>query len=69
MAHPQAGHIPDHHQTGDKASDRASLLMVLLSLALFFAMTVVGHFVFVAGNHDTHAPAAAGTTSPHPESH
>ena len=57
--------FPMAHQPADTtghthSNDKAGLLMVLFSLALFFAMTVVGHYVFVAGaaHHDT-PPAAS----------
>lgn len=56
--HSQPAHDANH-------DGKASLLVVIFSLALFFAMTVVGHYVFIAGNaHDTASPA-----SHHPDQH
>jgi hypothetical protein len=43
----------DHH-----INDKGARGMVILTLALFFAMTVVGHFVFVASQHHEEAPSA-----------
>lgn len=49
------GHSASHdHQINDKTA----LGMIILTLALFFAMTVVGHFVFVASQHREEAPSA-----------
>ncbi|MGZ9109248.1 MAG: hypothetical protein ACXW4B_10580 [Micavibrio sp.] len=49
------GHTESHdHNINDKATGG----MVVLTLALFFVMTVVGHFVFVANQHPEEAPSA-----------
>lgn len=51
-------HNDDHH--AHQPGEGASRAMVLFSLALFFAMTVVGHYVFVASAHHESAPATGG---------
>ncbi len=49
-------HSDNHdHQTDEKAVRR----MVIFTLVLFFAMSAVGHFIFVASAHHTEEPAAA----------
>lgn len=55
-------HSDNHdHQTDEKAVRR----MVIFTLALFFAMTVVGHFVFVASAHHAEESAATETHETH----
>jgi len=42
-----------------KINDKTVRGMVIFTLALFFAMSAVGHFVFVASAHHAEEPAAA----------
>lgn len=50
-----SAHSDDHHHEVDEKNTR---IMVLFSLALFFVMTCIGNYVFVASAHHA-APAAA----------
>lgn len=54
------GHSESHdHQINDpKINDGAAQGMIILTLCLFFAMTVVGHFVFVASQNHEVDPSA-----------
>jgi hypothetical protein len=63
-----SAHSDDHHHEVDEKSTR---IMVLFSLALFFVMTCIGNYVFVASAHHAHgAPAAHGdAAAPHDNAH
>lgn len=58
------GHSDHHHHEIDEKSTK---ITVWISLALFFAMTVTGHYVFVASQH--HAAPAESHAAPHGNAH
>lgn len=57
-----SAHSDDHHHDVDEKSIR---FMVLFSLALFFAMTCIGNYIFVAGAHHAAPVAHEGAPAAH----